>query len=446
MAEERIIRKLAVSFLEPPIENEDLMTWVNGTLTLTNFNLWFSRLSRHAKVPINSIISMGRRAPFSQNADMRGQNVDGINYSKDLVVDYSKDGAYMTTAIRAGYDILAYIRGTVYPLALYNVPVKFISPAGVGGVFKREVQWSDGAAALQKQGVALVCGDKTATIPFDAVVAVRKDETGQTATVVIDHQGEDAKPYTSWVSLPGTAGMMLHEYLRLLVEERMPFIGLSGGSSALSGISLDITSNLTEEEISAVSALYSGEMDSATLEKLLEKSVDDTDKLIAQLTKLNLAKVVRVRKDLVLTQKGMNCVILCTQKESDAYLRKYLNAKEADALMIRKEAQAKEDEAEAQIRMMEEHTKMERVASEKAAEEARINEETIERITKMFEESGEAAGADAGHEGTDGAAAVGGDADEDKGSEHLPNDEQDNEGTKAPNSSDEDDEDKEDAC
>ena len=91
---------------------------------------------------------------------------------------------------------------------------------------------------------------------------------------------------TSFVLCPETTLDMLEEYLKQLIEEHKP------------------KEKLSEVEEQILTLVYSG-VDSTGIESILGISTEELNKYYDKLINLGLAKVVKIRKEIALTPRGV---------------------------------------------------------------------------------------------------------------------------------------------
>ncbi|RLI75830.1 hypothetical protein DRP05_14040 [Archaeoglobales archaeon] len=203
--------------------------------------------------------------------------------------------------IKKGGDIVFRVPGKlqsqIFRFLAFNLKsdrfaVYFLSPATRGGVVVTNVKWEKGYLSITDEAVWFLSPNKQLRISFDNLGSVDKDVRtvgGKQRVVLVIAHVEKGEVLTSLVLCPETTLEMLEHYLKQLIEKYKP------------------KSELSDVEIQIATLIYSG-VDSVSIESILGISTDELDKYFDKLVDLGLARVVKIRKELELTPKGVAVV------------------------------------------------------------------------------------------------------------------------------------------
>ncbi len=100
---------------------------------------------------------------------------------------------------------------------------------------------------------------------------------------------EGSEVLTSFVLCPETTMDMLQEYIKNFIDRSKP------------------KESLSEMEEQILSMVYTG-VDSVSVESILGLQTEELNKIYDRLVKLGLARVVKIRKEIELTPKGVALV------------------------------------------------------------------------------------------------------------------------------------------
>lgn len=167
--------------------------------------------------------------------------------------------------------------------------VYFLSPALRGGVLVANSKWEKGYFSITDSAVWFLSPEKQIRVPMNALGSVNKDKrtVGDKQRVVLSITHMEGKEVvTSFILCPETTLELLMDYLRRILEQQKPKEKLS-----------DI-----EEQI--LTMVYTG-LDSSNIESILGISTDELNKIYDKFVNLGLARVVKVRKEIELTPKGV---------------------------------------------------------------------------------------------------------------------------------------------
>lgn len=129
-------------------------------------------------------------------------------------------------------------------------------------------------------------------IPVENLGSIKKDtrEVGgkQKVVLVLSHV-EKSNVVTSLIFCPESTLEMLANYLQRLFDKHKPSI------------------NLSENEKQILTLIYSG-LDFASIENIIGISTDELNKYYDRLVDAGLAKVVKIRKEVELSPRGVSMV------------------------------------------------------------------------------------------------------------------------------------------
>jgi taxis protein CheF len=170
--------------------------------------------------------------------------------------------------------------------------VYFLASATVGGVVSSAVQWEKGYFSVTDEGLWFLSSKKQQRIPVENLGSIKKDtrEVGgkQKVVLVLSHV-EKSNVVTSLIFCPESTLEMLENYLQRLFDKHKPSI------------------NLSEDEKQILTLIYSG-LDFASIENIIGISTDELNKYYDRLVDAGLAKVVKIRKEVELSPRGVSMV------------------------------------------------------------------------------------------------------------------------------------------
>ncbi len=170
--------------------------------------------------------------------------------------------------------------------------VYFLSPATIGGVVSSAVQWEKGYFSVTDEGLWFLSTKNQQRIPIENLGSVNKDVrdvSGKQRMVLILSHVEKSNVVTSLVLCPESTLEMLENYLQRLFEKHKPSITLS------------------ENETQILTLIYSG-VDFASIENIIGISTDELNSYYDRLVDSGLAKIVKIRKEIELTPRGVSMV------------------------------------------------------------------------------------------------------------------------------------------
>lgn len=170
--------------------------------------------------------------------------------------------------------------------------VYFLASATVGGVVSSAVQWEKGYFSVTDEGLWFLSSKNQQRIPIESFGSVKKDMRdvgGKQRMVLVLSYVVKSNVVTSLLLCPESTLEMLENYLQRLFEKHKPTISLS------------------ENETQILTLIYSG-VDFASIENIIGISTDELNKYYDRLVDSGLAKVVKIRKEIELTPRGVSMV------------------------------------------------------------------------------------------------------------------------------------------
>lgn len=170
--------------------------------------------------------------------------------------------------------------------------VYFLSPATRGGIVVKDSKWEKGYLAISDEVFWFLSSTRVIRIPVHNIGSVEKDlrtvGDKQRVVLVVTHL-EGNEVLTSLVLCPETTLDMLHEYIRNFIDRSKP------------------KEKLSELEEQILTMVYTG-VDSVSVESILGIKTEELNRLYDRFVQLGLARVVKIRKEIELTPKGVALV------------------------------------------------------------------------------------------------------------------------------------------
>lgn len=243
--------------------------WVDSVLTVTD----------------NSLIIGKQNIPLAEVEDLEDIDVDGVS-----CIQIKKDGNIIIQLPKNLHQqVFRYI---AFNLKADKFAVYFLSSATVGGVVSSSARWEKGYFSVTDEGLWFLSTQNQKRIPIENLGSIKKDirDVGgkQRMVLVLSHV-EKSDVVTSLVLCPESTLEMLESYLQRLFEKHKPSIKLS------------------ENEMQILTLVYSG-LDFASIENIIGISTDELNDYYDRLVDSGLAKVVKIRKEIELTPRGVSMV------------------------------------------------------------------------------------------------------------------------------------------
>jgi helix-turn-helix protein len=259
--------------MEVPVKIEHQGSWVNAKVELQNDRLSI-REPVGVEIPLKSIVDV------QEKKNILTISVKGVT-----------DATYRIASVEKVLHVLK--RMITVSCSAYRLMAYFMSPAIRGGVLVTHATWEKGAIAVLRTGIWFVNQDKQVCVPLSEVTSIeltqREVQGKQTDVVKIDHL-ESGDVITSFVLCPLSTLQILFNFLKDATKE------------------LETRGDALDPVASQVAMLVYSGMDSSAIENMLSLPQKQVDEIFDRLTGLGLAEVVRVRKEIQLTSKGVRFI------------------------------------------------------------------------------------------------------------------------------------------
>lgn len=228
----------------------------------------------------------------------------GLKISYKSIVDITEKGNVLTLSLKGEKvpqlriasveQVLSALKKLfVMNCSAYRLSAFFLSPAIRGGVLVTKATWEKGAIAVLKTGIWFVSQNKQISIPLEDVTGIemtkREVQGKQMDVVKIDHlEGQELT--TSFVLCPVSTLQVLFNYLQESTKDKT------------------VKDGEIDPLASQVAVLVYSGMDSGSIEKMLSLAPPELDRIIDTLLNAGIAEVVRVRKEIQLTPKGVKYI------------------------------------------------------------------------------------------------------------------------------------------
>jgi helix-turn-helix protein len=259
--------------MEVPVKIEHQGSWVGTKVEVLNDRLMI-------KEPLN------REVPYKSIVD--------VQEKKNVLTLSIKGASESTIRIASVEKVLQVLKRMItVSCSAYRLMAYFMSPAIRGGVLVTNASWEKGAIAVLRTGIWFVNQNKQVCVPLSEVTSIeltkRDVQDTQTDVVKIDHL-ESGDVITSFVLCPLSTLQVLFNFLQDATKE------------------LETKGDALDPVASQVAMLVYSGMDSTAIENMLGLSYKRVDEIFDSLTTLGLAEVVRVRKEVQLTSKGVRFI------------------------------------------------------------------------------------------------------------------------------------------
>ncbi|ABE51353.1 CheF family chemotaxis protein [Methanococcoides burtonii] len=243
--------------------------WVDAELILTEQTLCIGNI----KIQVNQIEDIG-------NIDMEGVGGIRIKSNGEII-------------IRPPEKLMPQVfRFLAFNLKSDRFAVYYLDSATVGGVVTSGSQWEKGYFSVTDEGFWFISPQKQQKILFDNVGTVSKDVRnvgGKQRKVLVISKVEDGQVATSLLMCPETTLEMLENHLNLVIKSHKPQI------------------EFTDMEKQILTLVYSG-LDFVSIENMIGITTNELNEYYDRLVDSGLAKIVKVRKEVELTPRGVTMV------------------------------------------------------------------------------------------------------------------------------------------
>ncbi len=233
----------------------------------------------------SSLIIGKQKISLGEIEDLEDIDVDGIK-----CIQIKKEGNIIVQLPKNLHpQVFKYI---AFNLKADKFAVYFLSSATVGGVVSSSAQWEKGYFSVTDEGLWFLSTKNQKRIPIDNLGSIKKDMRdvgGKQRMVLVLSHVEKSDVVTSLVLCPESTLEMLDNYLQRLFEKHKPAIKLS------------------ENETQILTLIYSG-VDFVSIENIIGISTDELNDYYDRLVDAGLAKVVKIRKEIELTPRGVSMV------------------------------------------------------------------------------------------------------------------------------------------
>ncbi|NYT06478.1 MAG: hypothetical protein GKC04_08985 [Methanomicrobiales archaeon] len=228
------------------------------------------------------------------NREIRLKSIVDLEEKKNtLTIEVSGPQAGTIRLASVPQVLAALKRLVIMSCNAYRLMAYFMSPAIRGGVLAQNAAWEKGAIAVLKSGIWFVSQQKQICIPLLDVSNIERtsrDVNGKAMEVVKIDYVEHGEVVTSFVLCPPTTLEVLYNFLRDATKD------MDMGGDELDAVAAQVAM-----------LVYSG-MDSTAIEKMLGIKPDELEKTFDGLLKLGIVEVVRTRREVQLTTKGVRYV------------------------------------------------------------------------------------------------------------------------------------------
>ncbi|MCS7118481.1 MAG: CheF family chemotaxis protein [Archaeoglobaceae archaeon] len=222
---------------------------------------------------------------------------DRIDFKAIMDVEITQNEGKETIKIRSGKDYLLNFgerQGQVYRFLAFNIKsdkfaVYFLSPALRGGVLVANSKWEKGYFSITESAAWFLSPEKIIRVPLSALGSAKKDKRTvgdkQRVVLAVTHL-EGKEVITSFILCPETTLELLLDYLHRILEQQKP------------------REKLSELEEQILTMVYTG-LDSSNIESILGINTEKLNEIYDKFVNLGIARVVKVRKEIELTPKGI---------------------------------------------------------------------------------------------------------------------------------------------
>ena len=240
-------------------------------------------------------------APVSKEIPFR--TITDVTEKKNILIITAKTDTESVYKILSVEKVLQVLKKFVLSSCnAYRLAVFFMSPAVRGGIKIKEAQWDKGSIIIVRSGIWFISAAKQVYIPFNDVSGLeltKREGQGKFADVIkIDHL-DTGEVLSSFVLCPPSTLKVLYNFLR----------------DATKGMDVKDT-GLSRVDQQVAMLVYSG-MDSHTIETQLNISSKQLDAVYDRILKLGLGEVVRVRREIQLTPRGVRYLTDAAKSQID---------------------------------------------------------------------------------------------------------------------------------
>ncbi|MEA3558813.1 MAG: CheF family chemotaxis protein, partial [Candidatus Thermoplasmatota archaeon] len=252
----------------------------NGVLILTNLRMVMQTSKSKMAIPLQTITLVG----LDNTKWGKGEEDTHIVLEATIKTNRYKIVVFVEKDKRD--DVISEMRRAIIGTSI----IYFKSPATVGGVLNTTQGWKKGVIKMGATSIKLLAKDGTVEIGYRDIVDhgrnLRTLDTKGKPSITILHVENDEE--VSSVMIGNNHSLsMIEDYLETLTENMNADLDLD-----------EMTNNL-------LMVLYTGDVNDDDLIEMMGITVEELDKIYDRLISLNLAKVVRVKKIMALTNPGI---------------------------------------------------------------------------------------------------------------------------------------------
>jgi helix-turn-helix protein len=237
-------------------------------------------------VVTDTSLAIGKRnIPLGEIEDLEDVEIEGVN----CIQIKKEEKIILQLPKNLHQQVFKFI---AFNLKADKFAVFFLASSTVGGVVSSGAQWEKGYFSVTDEGFWFLSAQNQKRIPIENLGSVKtdvRDVGGKQRKVLVLSHVEKSNVVTSLVLCPESTLEMLDGYLQRLFEKHKPAI------------------NLSENETQILTLVYSG-LDFASIENIIGISTDELNSYYDRLVDAGLAKVVKIRKEIELTPRGVSMV------------------------------------------------------------------------------------------------------------------------------------------
>lgn len=280
-----IVARTNVDFIYPADQDAqpDEKTWVKGgVLTVMSTQIRLTSGTTNHDFPLKGLEDIEERT---------------IGARQVMYLTRYNNGKFLSCAMSASPRTLESLKRFFIQFISdsFKTGIYYISPASRGGVVVTNPRWEQGLLLATQKSIWFMTRDKQTRIGLNNITKinreVRKLSGEERRVLAIDHL-DNGEMSGSLVLCPDSTMDMLENYMSGLIER---YNGLGNDT------------RLTETESQIATLIYSG-VDSNTIQSMLGIDNNTIETFYDKLLGLSMAKVIRVRRELELTPKGVKFV------------------------------------------------------------------------------------------------------------------------------------------
>lgn len=294
MAKEYVINKWSAELLLPAEKNVvsyPISNRTKGAIILTNLRVVFQTKKSKMGIPLKLITYIGKEiSKWSKGEEDR-------TISLECMLKSDRYKIIIYTSEEKITDLIYYIRRQI----IGKTTIYFKSPASKGGVVDTEQPWVKGTIKIDENFAKLNSPKKQVAIRVNSIVDhgrnIHAVDTKGKPSITIIHVDEKADEEVSTVIIGNDQRLsMIEDHLKDLTESL--------------NADLDLDDNINQ----LLMALYTGDIDEENLSEMLDISEGEIDGLYDRVIDLNLAKVVKVKRVVSLTNRGIRYIDIMMKK------------------------------------------------------------------------------------------------------------------------------------